>query len=140
MTCFLPQTKGDRKYQGTNFKVPILAQLCPVTAYLAWIELAGLTEGAVFRGIDRWGHLAADGLHINSLIPLLRSIFVSVGIDFANEYTGHSLRRGFANWAMSSGWDTKTLMEYVGWKNIHSALRYIDAADPFSQSRIERSL
>lgn len=140
MTCFLSQTKGDRMYKGSTFKAPVLARLCPVAAYMAWIQLAGLTEGAVFRAVDRWGHIASEGLHINSLIPLLRSMLSNAGIEFAGEYTGHSLRRGFANWATSSGWDTKTLMEYVGWKNVQSALRYIDTADPFSQFRGEHAL
>jgi integrase len=54
--------------------------------------------------------------------------------------SGHSLRRGFANWAMANGWDLKTLMEYVGWKNVQSAMRYVEAADPFAKRRIERAL
>ncbi len=32
------------------------------------------------------------------------------------------------------------LMEYVGWKDVRSAMRYIDAADPFAQHRIESAL
>ena len=31
-------------------------------------------------------------------------------------------------------------MEYVGWKNIQSAMRYIDGADPFGKKRIEAGL
>ncbi|NVL47787.1 tyrosine-type recombinase/integrase, partial [Pseudomonas syringae pv. actinidiae] len=42
----------------------------------------------------------------------------------------HSLRRGFASWAHAAGWDLKSLMAYVGWRDIKSAMRYIDAA-PF---------
>lgn len=53
MTCFLPQTKGDRQAKGTTFKAPALASLCPVDAYLAWVKLAGLSDGPVFRGVDR---------------------------------------------------------------------------------------
>lgn len=75
MTCFLPQTKGARQGQGATFKAPALAKLCPVTAYVEWISLAGITEGAVFRGVDRWGHVGEEGLHIDSLIPLLRALF-----------------------------------------------------------------
>jgi integrase len=137
MTCFLPQTKGDRQGQGTMFKAPVLVKLCPVTAYLEWISLAGITEGAVFRGVDRWGHVSESGLHINSLVPLLRSLFAGAGIAFAEQYSGHSLRRGFANWATSNGWDIKTLMEYVGWKNVQSAIRYVESADPFAQHRLK---
>jgi integrase len=136
MTCYLPRSKGDRTFKGTTFKAPALARLCAVDAYIAWIELAGLTEGAVFRRIDRWGHVGDEGLHINSLVPLLRSLFADAGIAFAAQYSGHSLRRGFAQWATSNGWDIKTLMEYVGWKNVQSAMRYIEVADPFARHRI----
>jgi len=134
ITCFLSHTKGDRSHKGTRFKA--LASLCPVGAYGAWVALAGLTEGPVFRGIDRWGHLGTEGLHINSLVPLLRSLFANAGIASAMQYSGHSMRRGFAQWATSSGWDIKTLMEYVGWKNVQSALRYVEGADPFAQLRV----
>lgn len=137
MTCFLTQTKGDRAYKGTRLKAPALARLCPVTAYVEWIALAGLTEGPVFRSIDHWGHLGNEGLHINSLVPMLRTLFAEAGIAYSAEYSGHSLRRGFAQWATSNGWDIKTLMEYVGWKNVQSAMRYVDAADPFRRHRTE---
>uniref|UniRef100_UPI0026EDB602 tyrosine-type recombinase/integrase n=1 Tax=Pseudomonas aeruginosa TaxID=287 RepID=UPI0026EDB602 len=46
-------------------------------------------------------------------------------------YTSHSLRRGFATWATANGWDIKALMTYVGWKDIKSAMRYIDPAISF---------
>lgn len=102
-----------------------------------WIALAGLTTGAVFRSIDRWGRVGPEGLHPNSLVPLLRVLFTDAGIASAALYSGHSLRRGFANWATANGWDLKTLMEYVGWKNVHSAMRYVESADPFAKQRIE---
>jgi integrase len=133
MSCFLPLSKSDRQARGKTFRTPALASLCPVDAYLAWIGLAKLVDGPVFRGIDRWGYVSASGLHINSLVPLLRALFQSAGVPFAGEYTGHSLRRGFANWASSNGWDLKTLMDYVGWRDVHSALRYVDATDPFAK-------
>ena len=81
--------------------------------------------------------MRSEGFHINSLVPLLRSLFVGAGIAFADQYSGHSLRRGFAQWATSNGWDIKTLMTYVGWKNVHSALRYVEGDDPFARHRIE---
>jgi len=55
-------------------------------------------------------------------------------------YSAHSLRRGFASWATANGWDLKTLMEHVGWKNAQSAIRYIDSEDPFNRHRIEQNL
>jgi site-specific recombinase XerD len=140
MTCFLPRTKGDRQAAGQRFKVPALSRLCPVAAYMAWMDLSGIEEGAVFRGIDQWGRIRAQGLHVNSVTPLLRSIFERAGLLSADNYSSHSLRRGFASWANDNGWDVKSLMEYVGWRDVKSALRYIDGADAFGQQRIERAL
>lgn len=57
LLAIMPHTKGDRSHKRTTFNAPALARLCPVEAYTDWIALAGLTEGAVFRRIDRWGHI-----------------------------------------------------------------------------------
>ena len=140
MTCFLPRSKGDRQAQGNTYKVPALSRLCPVTATWEWIDAAELTEGALFRGIDRWGHVGEEALHPNSLIPLLRRLLTCAGLPDAEDYSSHSLRRGFAGWANANGWDVKALMEYVGWRDVHSAMRYIDRGDPFARQRIEASL
>lgn len=111
-----------------------------VGAFVEWIHVAQISSGPVFRSIDRWGHIAETGLHEDSLIPIFRSILTNAGVASADLYSGHSLRRGFANWATANGWDLKTLMAYVDWKNVQSAMRYIDASDPFSQKFIESRL
>ena len=41
------------------------------------------------RGVDRWGHVAVKGLHINSLAPLLRSLLSDASIALAVHYSGH---------------------------------------------------
>ena len=140
MTCFLPRTKGDRQHAGTTFRVPALSRWCPVTATMEWIAAAPLTQGPLFRQVDRWGHVPERPLHANSIIPLLRRLFTLAGLSTPDLYSGHSLRRGFAGWANTNGWDVKALMEYVGWKDVHSAMRYLDGNDPFAQARIERGL
>lgn len=140
MTCYLPRTKADRQLKGGIFKAPMLSRLCPVAAYLAWIEAAKLDAGPVFRAVDRWGHVSEEALHIDSLVPLLRSVLHVAGVEEAQLYSGHSLRRGFASWASANGWELRMLMEHVGWKNAQSAMRYIDIDDPFNRARIEHSL
>lgn len=139
MTIYLPRSKGDRQSLGRELKVPALSHLCPVSAYEEWIKNADIAEGPVFRAINRWGHLSETGLASNSISPLLRHMIEQAGLHHKN-VSSHSLRRGFANWANANGWDTKTLMEYVGWKDVQSAMRYVDAADPFSQQRIEQNI
>ncbi|MDC6177103.1 site-specific integrase [Ralstonia solanacearum] len=140
MTIFLPRTKTDRNHVGTTHKAPALSRLCPVAAYETWLAAAGLAEGPVFRRIDRWGRIADEVLQASSVVPLLRRLFHDAGLPQAGRYSSHSLRRGFATWANANQWDLKMLMEYVGWKDVRSAMRYIDAADPFAQRRIETAL
>lgn len=133
MELYLPRSKSDRNNLGRTYRLPALQQLCPVEAYLDWLNATGLTEGPVFRRIDRWGNVGDEALHANSFIPLLQSLFEQAGIEYSNQYTSHSLRRGFASWANANQWDVKSLMEYVGWKDIKSAIRYIGASDPFKK-------
>ncbi|MDI3271531.1 site-specific integrase [Pseudomonas sp. AL03] len=129
ITLYLPRTKSDRENLGKTYQTPALQRLCPVQAYIDWITESALVRGPVFRGIDRWGNLSEEGLHANSVIPLLRQALERAGIP-AEHYTSHSLRRGFATWAHQSGWDLKSLMSYVGWKDMKSAMRYVEPS-PF---------
>lgn len=130
LTLFLTRSKADRQALGQQVRIPALRVLCPVKAYTAWITDAGLAKGPVFRKLDRWGNLGDAGLHPSSFIPLIRDAFERAGV--ANSaLTSHSLRRGFATWAMGNGWDLKSLMSYVGWKDMKSAMRYVDSAESF---------
>src|SRR3546814_2328171 len=95
MTCFLPRSKGDRQNEGRSFNVPALSRCCPVAATGDWIALAALTEGPLFRRIDRWAGIHTEPLHANSLIRLLRRAFAQAGLPSPDDYSGHSLRRGF---------------------------------------------
>lgn len=140
ISCFLGRTKGDRQNLGSTFRAPALSRLCPVEAYLNWISAAQLTSGPVYRAIDRWGHVGENGLHIDSIGPLLRAMLKNGGLAEAGAYSGHSLRRGFASWAASDGWDVRSLMEYVGWRDMKSALRYLDTSISCAKARMERGI
>jgi len=132
LELFLPSSKSDRSNRGRVVKVPALKRLCPVAAYGVWLNESGLTEGALFRSIDRWGHLGQHSLNANSLSRLLRQIFLRSGID-PDGYSAHSLRRGFATWASENQWSTKALMDYVGWRDVQTAARYIEGDAPFGE-------
>lgn len=140
MRIFLPRSKTDRNHQGKTYATPVLSRLCPVTAYQEWIDESGLTAGPVFRSINRWGQIGTAALHPISIIPLLRGLLLAANILDVERFSSHSLRRGFASWANASGWDLKTLMDYVGWKDTRSAMKYIDTPDPFLQDRINKEL
>ena len=140
LTCFLPYSKGDREANGQTFRCPALSRLCPVAAYEQWLTVSEITAGPVFRRIDRWGHLGEAGLAVDSVLPWLRDLFAKAGVEAPQTYSSHSLRRGFAGWAQSSGWELKELMEYVGWRDIRSAMRYLETSTQGLQTRFETGL
>lgn len=135
LEIFLPSSKTDRSNRGRILTLPALKRLCPVVAYEQWLASSGLQSGSVFRSIDRWGHLGELPLNANSLSRLLRHAFVRGG-SAQPSYSGHSLRRGFATWASRNQWSSKALMEYVGWRDIQSATRYIEADAPFGEWKL----
>ena len=126
MSIFVPRSKGDRANEGRAYSVPALRRLCPVSAYLDWLSESQLDHGPAFPGIDRWGNISQEAIRPNSMIKLMRKLLKDAGIEGSDRYSSHSLRRGFASWANDNGWDVRTLMEYVGWKDMKSAMRYID--------------
>ena len=139
MTLFLPRSKGDHQNEGRTFAMPALSRLCPVDALSSWLTATQLKDGPVFRRITRWGTVGESGMHVDSLIPIFRRALASAGVAKARTYSSHSLRRGLAGWATANGWDLKTLMQYVGWRDIHSAARYVDVAVG-DRVRIEQGL
>ncbi len=131
ISLYLPYTKTESA--GVTYKTPALRRLCPVDACHEWLMESGLIEGPLFPSINRWGHLGKKCMHASSFIGVLRKILNDAHIADSGAFSSHSLRRGFANWASSSGWDLKTIMEYVGWKDLRTAMRYIDSGNPFER-------
>lgn len=140
LTCRPRKTKTTGEGEDRAFHCPALSRLCPVDAYLDWMELSGLKTGPAFPGIDRWGHMSGDHMLSNAVLPLLRRILHEAGAEEAASYSSHSLRRGFANWASSNGWELKELMEHVGWRDVSSALRYVDVSQVALKGKFERGL
>lgn len=129
ITLYLQRSKGDRDNLGKTFQTGIVAPVPGAGLYrVAQRFGAGARPG--LQGIDRWGNLGEAGRHSANRIPLLRQALERAGIP-AERHTSHSLRRGFATWAHHNGWDLKSLMNYVGWKDVKSAMRYVEAT-PFT--------
>jgi hypothetical protein len=92
----LRRSKTDQEGQGSKVAVSWGShpETCPVRAYRARKAAAGMTEGAVFRGINNRGRLASERLDRNSVARIVKRAARRVGLDPAT-YAGHSLRAGF---------------------------------------------
>lgn len=125
MEVFVQRSKTDRLATGKTYEVPALIECCPVDAYCRWVEDAGIARGAVFRSIANNGRLGTESIDRKSVGRILARIASDAKIEV--HFTSHSMRRGFANWAVDQGWSLKELMEYVGWKGASNAARYVSS-------------
>lgn len=130
MTIFIPYSKTDAGAAGRKCELPRLKLYCPVSAFRSWVQLAGIENGAAFRKIDRWGNISDRGINKRTVERVLQAPSEKL-FPGERKFTTHSLRQGFADWAVDMDWSEKTIMDHVGWQSIQSARRYIPARRDF---------
>jgi integrase len=97
---------------------------CPVRALQAWKTKAGILEGALFRGIDRHGHLGAARLHKDSVGLIVKRAAEAAALD-PTQYAGHSLRAGLVTQGYLNGAGELALMRQTGHRSLSMHRRYI---------------
>lgn len=96
------RSKADQEGRGAVLGVPfgIERESCPVVAVRAWVEAAGLTEGRLFRAVDRHGRVNGS-LTGHSIARIVKTYAEAAGLD--GDFSGHSLRAGFVTSAAEKG-------------------------------------
>jgi integrase len=102
---------------------------CPVAALLTWLEAAGITEGAVFRAIDRHGRIDA-GLSDRAIALIVKRRVASAGVD-PTGYSAHSLRAGCATEAAAHGVEERDIGRHTRHRSIPVLRGYIRAGTVF---------
>ncbi|MFC8408591.1 site-specific integrase [Streptomyces griseoincarnatus] len=117
---------------------------CPVRAlrtYLAALEAAGRTGGPLFVRVDRWDRVAppltrggrpigdpAGRMTAEAAAEVVERLAVAAGLS--GDWSGHSLRRGFATAARAAGHDPLEIARAGGWVDGSRVLaRYMDDVD-----------
>ena len=90
------RSKTDQDGQGRKIAIPYgRTRWCPVAALDAWLAASGITEGAIFRPVDRHGRVHNARLSGEAVSLVVRERAAAAGLDPAR-YSGHSLRAGLA--------------------------------------------
>jgi len=116
----IPFSKTDQEGRGSD------AYVSPETAAMlrAWLSEAGITEGPVFRGIDRWGN-TGKRLAGNDVYVLFRKLALAAGID-PSGIGGHSTRVGACQDIVANG-STQLEAQRAGrWKQPNMVARYAE--------------
>jgi integrase len=107
---------------------------CPVRAWLTWKAASGISTGAAFRAIDRWGHMPDRHLTAETVREIIASNAERAGV--AVRLTGHSMRAGFITASRAAGKREEKIREQSGhapnspvfWRYIRDADQWVDAA------------
>jgi integrase len=120
------RSKTDPEGKGTTVALPYgsTAATCPVRSYRAWIAGAGITNGPVFRSVDRHGRVSPGRMNAGSVARLIKRAADAAGLDSAN-YAGHSLRAGFATQAFLNGAAEVSIMRQTRHKSLNTLRKYI---------------
>jgi site-specific recombinase XerD len=126
LTVTLRRSKTDQAGEGRKIGIPYGSNpgTCPVRVLQAWLEQAALTNGSVFRSINRHGQLQAGRLSPPDVARIVKKLAERVGLD-ASKYAGHSLRAGHATSAAISGASERSIMLQTGHRSVQMVRRYI---------------
>jgi integrase len=121
------------KIGGVGRKVGIpfaRGKACPVLALDAWLNVSGITEGSLFRPVNRHGHVGDVRLSGEAVAIVVKERAEAVGLD-PNRYSGHSLRAGLATSAATAGVASWKIRQQTGHTSDAMLGRYIRDGELF---------
>ena len=135
----LKRSKTDQFGEGSVKGLPYFdnAQYCPVLSLKNWIQVSNISSGALFRRFSKGSKLSENRLTDQTVALLIKKYLNLAGIDNKN-YSGHSLRSGFATSAAESGAEERSIMAMTGHKSTEMVRRYIKEANLFKNNALNK--
>jgi integrase len=136
----LRQSKPDQEGAGRKIGIPYGRIChCPVKALQRWRERAAILDGPMFRPVDRHGRVAPQRLSADAVSGNVKERVRTIGLD-QTEYSGHSLRSGFATSAAQTGVPLWRIRQQTGHTSDAMLTRYIRNSKLFDESAVDTLL
>ena len=135
----LRKSKTDQFGEGSIKGLPYFnnTQYCPVISISKWLEISKINSGPLFRRFKKGLRLSDNRLSDQTVTLLIKEYLNLAGIDNKN-YSGHSLRSGFATAAAESGAEERNIMAMTGHKSTEMVRRYIKEANLFKNNALNK--
>ncbi len=135
----IKRSKTDQFGEGMMKGIPYFQNelYCPVKNLKKWLKLSEIKSGPIFRRFSKGLSLTKNRLTDQSVVLLIKNYLELGGIDNLN-YSGHSLRSGFATVAAESGADERSIMAMTGHKTTQMVRRYIKEANIFKNNALNK--
>jgi integrase len=139
LKLILEGLKTDQFGEGLIKGLPYFnnSQYCPVVSIRKWIEISKITSGALFRRFSKGSKLSNKRLTDQTVALLIKEYLKLAGLESKN-YSGHSLRSGFATSAAESGAEERSIMAMTGHKSTEMVRRYIKEVNLFKNNALNK--
>jgi site-specific recombinase XerD len=129
MVVTIRRSKTDQEGAGEQIGIPYGSDpaTCPVRACRAWLELAGMDDGPVFRPVSRHDVIASRRLGDRAVAEVVKRCAAAAGLD-PRQFAGHSLRAGLITSAAEAGVAERDIMRQSRHKSVPVMRRYIRGA------------
>jgi integrase len=130
----IQKSKTDQMGEGQSIGIPYGStyETCPVRSLQRWLEVANISEGALFRSVDRHGNVKGR-IQDNTVDRVVKKCAAAAEMD-ASRYGAHSLRAGLITSAALNGQTLPDIMRQSRHKSESVALGYIRVADVFTNN------
>ena len=137
MKINLRRSKTDQYGEGFLKGVPYFDNpvYCPVISMQNWIKISEINSGPLFRRFSKGAKLTEMRLTDQTVALIIKKYLQLAGIDSKN-YSGHSLRSGFATSAAEAGAEERSIMAMTGHKSTEMVRRYIKEANVFKNNAL----
>ncbi len=135
----LKRSKTDQYGEGIIKGLPYFENeiYCPVRNLKKWLKITNIKSGPIFRRFIKGSKLSEYRLTDQTVVLLIKKYLQLAGIENSN-YSGHSLRSGFATAAADSGADERSIMAMTGHKTTQMVRRYIKEANIFKNNALNK--
>jgi site-specific recombinase XerD len=133
------KSKTDQFGEGFIKALPYFENelYCPVISLKRWLNISKITKGSIFRRFTKGSNLSNNRLTDQTVALLIKEYLKLAGMDSSN-YSGHSLRSGFATSAAESGVEERSIMAMTGHKSTEMVRRYIKETNLFKNNPLNK--
>lgn len=131
----LDRSKADQEGKGAVVAIPHgqSAATCAVRALQEWLKASGITEGPIFRPVNRWGQVSDKAMTPHAAALVVKAAAERIGLD-PEAFAAHSLRAGLATSAAANDAPADLIMSHMRHRRFDTTRRYIREGERFKRN------
>lgn len=130
LEILIPHAKTDQEGKSATVAIPIGLRIKPVALLDAWLEMAGIAEGPVFRKLTPQGRLTVKAMSNQGVALVVKARAAAAGYD-PEFFSGHSLRAGFLTEAGRQGASPFKMKDHSRHKSLETVSGYVRDQERF---------